>query len=628
LTPGREPNRLRRGLDPVRIHWDWVEASSIAVILLVAVLLRFPTFQQPLVEAHAFRQTQTAYTARIFHEQGIDLLHPELPVLGEPWEIPFEFPLFQAVASVPMALGLTPDTALRLTGFVTFLITAGLVWGLVRYVTRRPLAAAAALVAFSFSPFALLWSRTSLIEYLATAGALGFAFSAIVWWETRRWWWAGLAIVSGTIGMLVKPTTAAFWVVPILGWAAVGSDSRERAHWARSAWRKARRVLTPGLLAVVSLPFLAAFIWTRHADAIKAASSTTDWLTESALRTWTYGTIAQRLDIGNWLFVFGRGSYLLLGPIIWGVLLLLPLFVAERRAFWIGVALTGILPVAIFFNLYVAHDYYLAAISPPTALLLGAGTGWMHQQLRRRFGSVAGTAGIAVLGTVWLASTLLPALPYWRTAYARIDRSTIAAEVPDVTAPEDRLIVAGLDWSPHLLYYASRRGLMLTPHLDPLETIAEARRRGYEYFVSLDPASDPIHLIRGWPWIGVVGEHVYRLGEGPAGVVQAAVVASSDVREFTRLSAIGQTLTGEPLSLKCGVPHYLPRGGVATWIQITAEMSDAVRIWIDYGLAPVPNVRMIVVRTGDPQIPLTLMCSGVDSIVVESMVSGPMLGHR
>jgi hypothetical protein len=625
LRPGREPSRFRRGLDAVRTHW--VEASSIAAILLIAVLLRFPTLQQPLVEAYAFRQTQTAYTARIFHEQGIDLLHPELPVLGEPWEVPFEFPIFQALASVPMSMGLTPDTAMRLTGFVMFLVTAGLVWGLVRYVTRRPVPAAAALVAFSFSPFALLWSRASLIEYLATAGAVGFAFSAIVWWGTRRWWWAVLAIVAGTTGMLVKPTTAAFWVFPILGWVIAGTDTREWGHWARSAWRKAKRVLTPGLAAIISLPFLGAFIWTRHADAIKAASSTTDWLTESALRTWNYGTIAQRLDVWNWLLVFGRGSQRLLGPIIWGVLLLLPLFVVDRRWFWMGVALTGILPVAVFLNLYVVHDYYLAAISPSTALLLGAGTGWMYQQLRR-FGSVAGTVGIIVLGTVWLASTLLPTLPYWRTAYASIDRSVIAAEVPHVTAPQDRLIVAGLDWSPHLLYYANRRGMMLTPHLDPLETIAETRRRGYEYFVSLDPASDPIHLIRWWPWIGVVGEHVYRLGEGPADVVQAAVVASSDVREFTRVSAVGQALTGEPLSLNCGVPHYLPRGGVATWIQITAEISDAVRIWIDYGLAPVPNVRMIVVPTGDPQVPLTLMCSGVDSIVVESMVSGPMLGHR
>ena len=29
-------------------------------------------------------------------------MHPKMPVLGEPFEVPFEFPLFQAAASLVM----------------------------------------------------------------------------------------------------------------------------------------------------------------------------------------------------------------------------------------------------------------------------------------------------------------------------------------------------------------------------------------------------------------------------------------------------------------------------------------------------------------------------------------------
>lgn len=607
-----------------RLRAHPIELLAVVTTLLLAILVRFPTLQQPLMEAHSFRQTQTAFTARIFHEQGIDLLHPQLPVLGEPWEVPFEFPLFQALASGTMSFGVSPDVALRSTGLATFLLTAGLIWGLARYVTRRPVPAAAALLAFSFSPFAMLWSRTSMIEYMATAGALGFVLAAIMWLDTRRWWWAMIAVGAGAAGMLVKPPTVAFWTLPILAWAMGRSKVREWAAGARELLRRRRTALLVQLLGILGLPFVAAILWTHHADAIKSASPTTKWLTEGALRTWNYGTLGQRLIADNWLLVLNRAEDLLVGPILWAVLLLLGLIGAQHRWFWFGIALTAILPVAVFFNLFVVHDYYLAAISPSIALLLGAGTGWVHDRLRRSFGFAAGTAGIILLGSVWLASTLLAAFPYWRAAYAKIDRPTIAAEVSDVTTPQDRLIVAGLDWSSHLLYYANRRGMMLTPHLDPSETIAETRHRGYEYFVSPDPASDPVHLIQGWPWIGVVGEHVYRLGNRPSEVVPAAVLASLDFQEFSRVSAAGQALTGKPLSLNCGVPHYLPRGGVATWIRITAETSDAVRIWIDYGLAPVPNVPMMVVPTRDPQIPLTLMCSGVDSVVVESMLSAPM----
>ena len=70
------------------------------VILAVVVLVHLPTLGAPLLDRHDFRQTQTAFTARIYHEDGIDLLHPKLPVLGPPWEVPFEFPLFQAAAAL------------------------------------------------------------------------------------------------------------------------------------------------------------------------------------------------------------------------------------------------------------------------------------------------------------------------------------------------------------------------------------------------------------------------------------------------------------------------------------------------------------------------------------------------
>jgi hypothetical protein len=69
-----------------------VEALVVVAMLASYVGYVWPTLGRPLLERHAFRQTQTAHTARIYHEQGIDLLHPKLPVLGEPYEVPFEFP--------------------------------------------------------------------------------------------------------------------------------------------------------------------------------------------------------------------------------------------------------------------------------------------------------------------------------------------------------------------------------------------------------------------------------------------------------------------------------------------------------------------------------------------------------
>ena len=119
-------------------------------MLAALVVYVAPTLDAPLLEKHAFRQTQTAWTARVFHEDGIDLLHPKLPVFGEPFEAPFEFPLFQALATVPMAAGVAEDTALRLTCLACFVLTALLLWGLVRHVAG-PVSGVGAVVVFSGS---------------------------------------------------------------------------------------------------------------------------------------------------------------------------------------------------------------------------------------------------------------------------------------------------------------------------------------------------------------------------------------------------------------------------------------------------------------------------------------------
>src|SRR5688500_10269558 len=101
-------------VQPARASWR-VELAAVAALLVVFVALLAPTLDHPLLDKHDFRQTQTAFTARIFHEDGIDLFHPRVPVLGEPFEIPFEFPLYQAIASLVMDLGVADDTAMRMT---------------------------------------------------------------------------------------------------------------------------------------------------------------------------------------------------------------------------------------------------------------------------------------------------------------------------------------------------------------------------------------------------------------------------------------------------------------------------------------------------------------------------------
>ena len=58
---------------------------------------------QPLIESHAFRQTQTALTSYWMLEEGWKIAY-QTPVVGFPWAIPFEFPLYQSLVAGVVAL--------------------------------------------------------------------------------------------------------------------------------------------------------------------------------------------------------------------------------------------------------------------------------------------------------------------------------------------------------------------------------------------------------------------------------------------------------------------------------------------------------------------------------------------
>ena len=67
-----------------------------------------------LLDAHGFRQTQTAIST-YYLLKGSSVLAYETPVLGPPWSIPFEFPLYQWLVALAVAvLDLNIESAGRL----------------------------------------------------------------------------------------------------------------------------------------------------------------------------------------------------------------------------------------------------------------------------------------------------------------------------------------------------------------------------------------------------------------------------------------------------------------------------------------------------------------------------------
>jgi hypothetical protein len=423
----------------VRYLAGWRGALVLLVLYGVLVL---PSLGQSLLESHAYRQTQTAYTAVLYAQDGIDFLRPPLPVLGPPGVVPLEFPLFQAIGSFLIQVGLAPDAAMRTIGLASFLASGYLVYLLGRrFVGER--GGLIALAAFLFNPHSILYGRTSLIEYMATAFGLLFLVFILRWMDRGRPidWIVALAGAAGVL--LVKITTGPILLLPAL---ALIARSGRPGYRLPSLWI---------LFAVAGVIGLA---WSQYADAVRSANPATAFLAARNSFEWFFGTLEQRLDLPSWRVpVVALLTLTGFGIVVWGWLA--ARFAAHHEQRWFLVAtllVVGVTPLLLF-NLYAVHDYYYAALAPFIALAVAMGTEQLVRQPRTKN---TRRLGVALAGA-WVA-TMIGAAGSWTLIYgtpAEEERVFAAAAfIADNSEPDDWIVIEGFGWNSTFLYYARRQG--------------------------------------------------------------------------------------------------------------------------------------------------------------------------
>lgn len=587
---------------------------------VIALAIRTPALDLPLLEWHGWRQTWTAYTALLFHTDGFDLFHPRLPIFGPPYEVPMEFPAVQAVAALVMNAGIAPDLAMRLVHLALFCLSAGLLYGLLRRIAT-PTVALAGLVFFLFVPTNILWSRASLTEYGATAGAIAYLWAGIVWRDARRPAPFVLAIVAGTLGMLIKPTTPIFWTLPLLLWRAPGEPS------GLVGWIRAR--LDPALFALCVVPTAVAFAWTMWADAIKGAQEAAAFMTSSATREFYYASLGERFDpliwkrTWSWIsgYLIGVGMLPLFALGLWAALR------STRPAFYVGVLFAALTPFAIFYGGYYKHDYYWAALTPETAAFVGLGVAWLWGRARTMPRRAIVTAAIVVAGVTSLASSQ----PYWSRAYPPLDdfESVLprAHELAAMSRPEDQVLVVGRAYDPDLAYYARRGTLMLTVENQTDHLLRRVATEPYHVMFSWDPAIDAIWVARYWQWSGVIAPHTYTLGATPRDLRNAPIMTSDDTAALDAATRGMRSLITAPLTVPCDeTSHLVPAGQLGTWLRIRPDTGGRVQPTIL--LAPVAVRQVLVlapsVTFGAAAAPL--QCTGTAAIVIDAVFNAPPPG--
>jgi hypothetical protein len=237
-------------------------------------------------------------------------------------------------------------------------------------------------------------------------------------------------------------------------------------------------------------------IWQRHANYVNE----TYWDTNNypfkelygcvvvklkPFNTWYFGTIAQKLDIKNYLIISERIFREMLSKI--GIIFLILGFFAvikkEIDIFFYIWFLSVICSIILVFNLNIVHNFYQMPLTPILSIFCGAGLAYFIDFFRNKKVAFAVTA---ILVSFYIFMSWTFAVKFfnetndWVEVGRFIDSSTEKnAMIATSTSSTD-------NWDPTLMYYSDRHGFNV-PHMRLNEEMIDyLRGKDVQYLAIVD----------------------------------------------------------------------------------------------------------------------------------------------
>jgi hypothetical protein len=137
----------------------------LGVVLVSALWAMTREWEKPLLDLHAFRQTQTAISAYYMAEDSGMFFDYITPVLGKPWSVPMELPIYQwIVARWHNLSSMGLDQSGKAISIVLWLACIWPVWRLLGSLGQTNGQRCLTLVILYSSPLYLYWGRSFMIE--------------------------------------------------------------------------------------------------------------------------------------------------------------------------------------------------------------------------------------------------------------------------------------------------------------------------------------------------------------------------------------------------------------------------------------------------------------------------------
>ena len=468
--------------------------GALAAILLLGIALRLLYITSPLLDAHRWRQIDTAVMARYFYEDSLNPLYPQVNWGGPRGYVESELPLVPFVAALLYHVFGPDDVWGRVTSVAFSAGLIVLVYLLVRDI-RDAAAGRAAAFLVAVSPGAVYYGRTFMPDtamLCLSAGALVGFVRYLQSGNRRPLAWGSVALA---LAILVK-LPAILVLVPI---AAAALQAKGRAA-----------IIDRRLWLAVAVPLLAAAAWYTHAYFIFRETGLTYGILAHPARTYP-----EVIKPGPWPDVFSKWStaalltdgefyrellhrivrlhltpigvaIALVGMLIWrGAWSLLPAAWLAAMAAFIFVAGYG----------HLAHDYYQLPLVVIGAMYFGVVAAplfdgaWIRDRIGGgRWGPLASAALLTAMAALMFVESGV-IRTHFRPTRLDTEMSQAGEAIHRAIGDPDALLIVVDDYgvtSPVLLYLAKKRGWSFGPaDLTPPD-IDWLRRLRADYFATTE----------------------------------------------------------------------------------------------------------------------------------------------
>jgi hypothetical protein len=451
-----------------RYSHEAVVGTVFCVALFQFIILTWVALDQPILDMWGFRPAQTAVSVPYMLHGGA-LLANVVPVFGEPWILPQEFPFFQwCVALMSWVTKIEIGSCGRT---VSAIFTLAAIWPIVLLAgeltpTKKSRVALLVSSLWLLSPVVVFWGRSFLIETTIVFLSLGWLAFYVRFLNKGGLLNYSACLAFGVLAASVKVTALAGFVVAGFFYSCF-------FLWMKRSSLKIdlQRLLFAGLTLVFSAGSL--FAWSAYTDSFMRQNPLASMLRVSSMPAWYFGVWSDRWSKELWDWAIRlRDLPEALGS-VWFVPVLGLIYAAFRggRGFWLSLALiVSYLSVYMFFpKLHMYNAYYQVE----NVILLCAAVAVVIEILLRN-GNVLigyGILGITISSQIYgiYAGDYGPLLfedlhkhPYYQAAL----------KIKEATPLNSVVVGFGMGWGADVPFYAERRGIIL-PNWAPSSTVHE-----------------------------------------------------------------------------------------------------------------------------------------------------------